>query len=152
MVMKTKTAQEGCDERTVTHLNHRTGEGSRPPNWGDTGDRERLGQFLGHDPDEPGCGECPDPDALDWTPRRIRCDSVVSLLRPPQRPAGRAEHELAPMRPRGEAERTRVSIPAATPSWDRHPSGDRARCFAWTPGGTERFLGRRAFGAAACLP
>ena len=48
------------------------------------------------------------------------------------------------MRPRGEQERTRVSIPAATPPRRRHTLRGSSPPFEWTPGGTERFLGRDA--------
>ena len=120
---KTKTALEDEDEQSLTHR-EATG-----PAWGTVGltgatwatatDRANFWDTipsarLRHRP-RPRCfGLDPTPDPG---------DSVVSLMRPPQRPAGRAEHELAPMRPRGEAERTRVSIPAATPPRRRHPSG-----------------------------
>ena len=72
--------------------------------------------------------------------RDVNLDQIVSTLT-----TGRAEYELAPMRPGGESERPRVSIPAATPPSGPSPFGDRARILSSLP------AARRGFWDAAYL-
>ena len=112
----------------------------------------------------------PTSSPLDWTARRARSPhnptrstlvyepasaTADGRTRPPRRPDDRAITELQPMRQRREHERTRVSIPAADPRTTPSPRFDAGIEFADLNSrfvGTERFLRRRGYTAAAAGP